>query len=92
MTRLSNEKSKILQQQAKELQQKGFNNKQIAEKLKITPKTVTAWLKKDTQNKKGLEQIQTKLIQRINTELTKTNSCPIDIFYLLQSLKVCKSP
>lgn len=88
--RIPNNKSIELQKEAKALYKKGFNNKEIAEKLSVQPKTVGLWLKhfKD----EFLEAIKTKtlLIKRINEALSNPKTKPSEIKDLFASLSLYK--
>lgn len=91
MARLTSKKADNLKQKVKELHDKGQTNKQIANELHTTEKTVSKWLKPYIQSYTELQEIQTKLIQRINKALSDKETTPKDLACLFQSLRVCKN-
>lgn len=91
MARKTTKQSNELQQRAKELHNNGQTNKQIANELQVTEKTVSKWLKPYTKNVTAIQEIQTKLIQRINQALANESTTAKDLFCLFQSLKVCNT-
>lgn len=88
--RIPNKKSQELQEKAKELYSKGFNNKQIAKELEVQPKTIGDWLKQFKTDFKEMAKTKTLLIKRINEALSNPKTSTSEIKDLFMSLSLYK--
>lgn len=85
--RLPNNKINELKKKAFDLEKQQFSNKEIAEKIGVTPKTISKWLK----NTNEVKELQAKLLERIKIALEDKETPIKDIFCLFQSLKTCEN-
>lgn len=88
--RIQQKRSQELQEKAKELYSKGFNNKQIAKELEVQPKTIGDWLKQFKTDFKEMAKTKTLLIKRINEALSNPKTSASEIKDLFTSLSLYK--